>query len=167
MPEIFESLPFQEAIEFLKKKLNVPTQHWDDLWRGMHSRGFMVAGAMLEDMVKDFHDAIDRAIAEGTTITDFRAVFDDVVARTGWQYHGARGWRTALIFNTNLQVAYSAGHYRQQTHPDVLAARPYWMYRHGDSVNPRPEHLAWDGLILPADDPWWDDHYPPNGWGCT
>jgi hypothetical protein len=19
---------------------------------------------------------------------------------------------------------------------------------------------------LPVDDPWWDDHMPPNGWGC-
>ncbi len=45
-------------------------------------------------------------------------------------------------------------------------SRPYWEYRHGDSAVPRPEHLAWDGLILPADDPWWQTHYPPNGWGC-
>jgi hypothetical protein len=27
-------------------------------------------------------------------------------------------------------------------------------------------HLAWDGLTLRADDPWWDAHYPPNGWRC-
>jgi len=22
------------------------------------------------------------------------------------------------------------------------------------------------GTLLPADDPWWRTHYPPNGWGC-
>ncbi|MCF6267624.1 MAG: hypothetical protein L3J57_13925, partial [Desulfuromusa sp.] len=43
---------------------------------------------------------------------------------------------------------------------------PYLEYRHGDSLQPRPLHLAWDGLVLPADDPWWQTHYPPNGWGC-
>jgi len=33
-------------------------------------------------------------------------------------------------------------------------------------VSPRPEHVAWHNTVLPADDPWWDTHYPPNGWGC-
>ncbi len=42
-----------------------------------------------------------------------------------------------------------------------------WRYRHSDaSENPRANHLAWDGLTLYADDPWWHSHYPPNGWGC-
>jgi hypothetical protein len=50
--------------------------------------------------------------------------------------------------------------------PDVVALRPYWQYRHGDSRQPRPEHLTWDGLILEHDHPWWDTHYTPNGWGC-
>jgi len=26
--------------------------------------------------------------------------------------------------------------------------------------------MALDGLVLRADDPWWDRNYPPNGWGC-
>jgi predicted AlkP superfamily pyrophosphatase or phosphodiesterase len=43
---------------------------------------------------------------------------------------------------------------------------PYLMYRIGPSVTHRPEHAAWDGLILPKADPWWDSHFPPNGWGC-
>src|SRR3546814_14178065 len=21
--------------------------------------------------------------------------------------------------------------------------------------------------MLAADDPWWENHYPPNGWGCS
>jgi SPP1 gp7 family putative phage head morphogenesis protein len=30
----------------------------------------------------------------------------------------------------------------------------------------RPEHAAWDGITRPADDAWWQTHYPPNGWLC-
>jgi hypothetical protein len=33
-------------------------------------------------------------------------------------------------------------------------------------LHPRPLHLAWNGLTLPADDPFWRTHGPPNGWGC-
>lgn len=30
----------------------------------------------------------------------------------------------------------------------------------------RPAHAALDGVTLPVDDPFWDEFYPPNGWGC-
>lgn len=167
MPDVHAGLPFDEAIEFFRSKVRVPTRRWDDLRQDMHAKGFMVAGAMRDDMLADFQGAIEKALADGTTLADFQQTFDNVVKSTGWQYHGERGWRSALIFNTNLLSSYSAGRYHQQTDPDVLHDRPYLMYKHGDSVNPRPEHLAWDGLVLPADDPWWEAHYPPNGWGCS
>lgn len=35
----------------------------------------------------------------------------------------------------------------------------------GDS-KVRPEHAAWDGIVLPVDDPFWNNHNPPNGWNC-
>ena len=45
--------------------------------------------------------------------------------------------------------------------------RPYWEYRHRDGQkHPRPEHEAWDGLVLHCDDPWWQTHYPVNAYGC-
>ena len=45
---------------------------------------------------------------------------------------------------------------------------PWWRYRHSAaSEDPREEHLAWDGLVLRHDDPWWTTHYPSNGWGCN
>ena len=45
--------------------------------------------------------------------------------------------------------------------------RPYWEYRHRDGQkHPRPEHEAWNGLVLHCDDPWWQTHYPVNAYGC-
>jgi hypothetical protein len=43
---------------------------------------------------------------------------------------------------------------------------PYIMYRVGPSVHHRHEHLQWDGLILPKDDPWWGSHMPQKEYGC-
>jgi hypothetical protein len=163
----YRDVPFQEAIDFFKQKVNVPSQVWADILGGAHARAFTVAGATKEGMLTDFRAAIDDAISNGTTIADFRKSFDDIVTKYGWDYKGGRGWRTRVIYNTNLSTAYSAGRYRQMTDPDVLAYQPYWVYRHADGVkHPRKEHLAWNGLTLKADDPWWKSHYPPNGWGC-
>lgn len=160
------NLPFEEAIRFFRKKLNLTSKNWTEIWQEMHTRAFTVAGAMRDDMLADFKDAIDKALSQGTTIQDFRKSFDTIVHKYGWDYKGERGWRSAVIFDTNLRTAFAAGHYEQMTNPAVLKERPYWQYIGGLSEHPRPLHLEWSGTVLPADDPWWDTHYPPNGWGC-
>ena len=164
--QIYGGKSFDDAIAFFRGKINMPTEHWDDLWKLMHTKGFMVAGAMEEELLNDLRHAVDKAIADGATLAEFRKDFNSIVENTGWVYKGGRNWRSKVIYETNLRTAYQAGRYQQMTDPDVTDMRPYWQYRHGDSVSPREEHLAWDGIILPHDDPWWDTHYPPNGWGC-
>jgi hypothetical protein len=62
-----------------------------------------------------------------------------------------------------MATSYAAGRYAQL----VEAGFPLWVYRHGASLEPREQHLAWDGLILPPDHPFWATHAPPNGWGCS
>ena len=168
MPEYeFKALPFKKAIEHFRQKVNLPTEKWSDLMAGMHSRAFVVAGATKDALLSDLRSAIDKAMSEGMSLKEFQDKFDDIVARHGWSYKGGRNWRTAVIFYTNKRTAYMAGRYKQMTDPDVISRRPYWQYRHGGSANPRPEHLAWDGLVLRSDDPWWDTHYPPNGFNCS
>jgi hypothetical protein len=158
--------PFAEAIDFFRAKVNLPTERWDDLQGAMHSRAFTVAGAAKADLLADFRTAIDKAIADGTTLGEFRKDFDTIVARHGWDYKGRRGWRSAVIYDTNLSTAYAAGQHAQMTDPAVLAVRPYWQYQPSSSAEKRPEHVRWYGVTLPWDDPWWQTHRPPNGWGC-
>lgn len=167
-----EAKPFSvapvEAIDFLRKKLNVPTAHWTDLWQEQHSAAFTVAGATTDALVSDFHDAVNSAISEGRTLEDFRKDFDAIVEEHGWSYNGSRGWRSRVIFETNMRTAYAAGRWEQIQR--VKDDRPYLRYV---SVDPnmtqegtRAEHASWHDTVLPADDPWWLTHFPPNGWNC-
>ncbi|WP_439596469.1 phage minor head protein [Falsiroseomonas sp.] len=160
------NLPPAEAIRFLAGKANVTTQHWTDVWRDGHSRAFMVAGAATQALVQDFRDAVAKALEQGTTLAEFRRDFDGIVGRHGWVHNGTAAWRSRLIYDVNLSMAYGAGRWAQQTNPDVLAAFPYLQYVHSGAVHPRKQHKAWDGLVLRADDGFWATHYPPNGWRC-
>jgi len=163
----YGSLPFRAQIAFFRGKVNVPTATWTDVWRDGHDTAFMVAGAYKAELLADFRGAVDKAVSSGTTLEEFRKDFDRIVETHGWSYNGGRGWRTRVIYETNLRASYQAGRFAQLTDPELLAARPYWRYVHSDFVrNPRPEHLSWDGLVLRHDDPWWSAHFPPNGWGC-
>lgn len=161
----YGSLPFSEQIAFFRRKVNIPTHAWTDLWQEQHDHAFVVAGANRGDLVADFRAAVDKVIAEGGTLEDFRRDFDRIVAKHGWDYNGGRNWRSRVIYDTNLNTSYAAGRYAQLQ--AVKKTRPYWQYVHSDAVeHPRPLHEAWHGLVLHADDPWWDTNYPPNGWGC-
>lgn len=165
MPEIPAApVHFKEAIDFLKDKTNIPTRTWTDIWEGQHSRAFVVAGAMKADLVADFHDAVNSAIANGTTLQTFREDFDRIVEKHGWSYNGGRNWRSRVIFQTNLRTAYNAGRYAQAQ--ATKARRPYMRYVAVLDDRTRPEHRQWHGTILPVDDPWWATHHPPNGWNC-
>lgn len=167
----YSSLPFLEQLAFFRAKLNLPTARWDDLLGAAHDRAFVVAGAMQADLLADLKAAVDKAMTDGATLAQFRKDFDQIVAQrgwTGWTGQGTKAgeaWRTRVIYETNLFSSYSAG--RVQQMKAVANTRPYWRYRHSPaSVEARAEHLAWDGMILRHDDPFWAAHTPPNGFGC-
>lgn len=155
---------FAEAIDYMKGKLPETSQAWDDLAGPVHGKVFTVAGATKVDLVRDLHRSISAAIENGTTITAFRKDFDKAVQEHGWEYRGKRGWRTSVIFDTNMRSAHMAGRWSQlQAGKD---RRPFLQYRTAGDARVRPQHRAWNGLIYQVDDAFWQSHYPPNGWGC-
>lgn len=156
-------LPFSEAIDFFKAKIKLPSSGWTDIWQEQHSFGFIVAGATTDSLVEDFYNAIAKAKESGGYEV-FKKSFGDIVAKHGWAHNGSPGWRSKIIYDTNVTQAYNAGRYKQMM--AVKHLRPYWQYKHTSIEHPRLEHKAWSGKIIPADDPWWDTHYPQNGWGC-
>lgn len=165
--------PFDEQVKFFQGKLNLPTERYDDALKNAHDRAFVVSGAMKADLLEDFRTAIDRAITEGKSIEWFRANFDEIVRRHGWEgwtgsgTQAGRDWRTRTIYSTNLSTSYAAGRWQQLHDPELLERRPFWKYIHNDTVqNPRPLHVSWSGIVLRADDPWWTTRFPPGGWGC-
>jgi uncharacterized protein with gpF-like domain len=161
--------PFSEQVAAFRARTQrlVPTATWQDLLGNQHDRAFVVAGAMKAALLADFASAVDEAVADGLGIDAFRRRFDDIVAEHGWEFNGSRDWRSRVIYQTNISTSYAAGRLSQLRNPELLKVKPHWMYKHSDSVlDPRPQHLAWDGHYMAPDDPWWATHYPPNGWGC-
>lgn len=163
--------PFTEQVAFFRRKLGnqVPTRRWDDITGAAHDDAFMVAGAVKADMLSDLAAAVDKAIVGGRGIEEFRRDFRAIVKRhgwTGWAGEGSTGgeaWRVGVIYRTNSYTSYAAGRYAQ-----LQAGKfPWWVYRHGGSLEPRPQHLSWDGIPLPPDHPFWKTHYPPSDWGCS
>lgn len=163
--------PFAEAVAALLLRFATlaPTVKWDDLWQAQHERAFMVAGVVKADILADLAEAVAKALVEGRGFEAFKKDFRAIVEARGW--HGWTGegtpkgeaWRMRVIYRTNMSTSYASGRLAQLKDGNFA----FWIYKHGNAIEPRLQHLAWDGIALPRDHPFWVTHAPPNGWGCT
>lgn len=161
------SLPFDKAISYFRQKVPLPTTSWNQLWAEAQDQAFTIAALTSADILRDAYEFIQQAIEEGTTYSQFKDGFIDSMARNGWVNNEHRQpWRMELIFGQNIRNAYSAGRAKQIFDPAIQEKRPYLQYVHRDSRQPRPAHLAIDGLILRSDDPFWKNCLPTNGFNC-
>lgn len=159
-----ERLDFSEAIAYFAQKLNLDTDTWVEGQGIVQDAAFTVAAAK-GALLQEIRDAVDRALAEGKSVQEFLKDFDTIADRWSddWNRNGNRAWRGQLIYEQNLRNAYAAGRYVQMTEPGVMKLRPYWQWRHGGSRDPRPAHLALDGLVFEAGKL---PFHPPGGFNC-
>ena len=155
---------FKEAISHFRDKVKLTSESYKDLQGFIHAKAFTVAGATEMTLLNDFYKAVDAAISDGETITAFRKRFDKIVTEHGWSYKGKRGWRTNVIYQNNKNTARAAGRWQQQER--LKSRRPYLLYLTAGDDRVRHEHSQWNYILLPVDHPFWDTHYPPNGYGC-
>ncbi|MDQ7791243.1 MAG: phage minor head protein [Clostridia bacterium] len=161
---VLEPLPFQEAMDYWRSKVVMTPEEFRRLADAVKVNAFTVADMAGLDMLNEVWRLLDKAIAEGLTINEFREKAGELFKARGWE--GATPYRLDNIFRTNIQTAFNVGRYKQMTEPDILQARPIWVYDAVNDRRTRPTHLALDGTARRADDPFWDTWYPPNGYRC-
>lgn len=168
-----------EVRRYLEGKGLTPSWDWDDVWQEEHAAAFTAAKAMGEDVLAALRDAVNAAIADGQTFSDFKKRVQDVLATLGWwgvknvtnpktgekeRVELGTPRRLKTIYVTNARVARAQGQWERIQR--TKASHPYLIYELGPSQKHRPEHEAWAGTILRVDDDAWDKMFPPNGWGC-
>lgn len=171
----------KDAIATFEQRIANPYESysWLDVWQALHNRAFTVAKSAGFDVVGDIAGALDDAIKNGETFDTFAKNLVPTLQSKGWWGQGPAFdpltgettisqlgslRRLRVIYDTNMRNAFAAG--RWTAIQRVKADRPFLRYMHTTSEHPRLKHLPWVDTVLPVDDPWWQTHYPPNGWGC-
>lgn len=163
-------LPPVEAIAYFEAKGYAFSWRWQDVWEEAHAKAFTVAKAMKLDILQDIKGALDKAVTDGTTFDTFKKELIPTLQAKGWWGKTEEGAqlgsasRLDNIFRTNIQSAYSAGRYKTQM--ENVDDRPYWQYLAVMDSRTRPAHSALNGKVFRFDDPFWNTHYPPNGFKC-
>ena len=157
-------LPPERALEWLKqrgKNLKLTTD-WDELDSVAHDKAFTVAKVMNADILQLIYDYVERAKSEGWTLKTFKDKLINRVQAAGWT--GVTPSRLKVIYDTNMQMAYANGKYRQQKLISDLY--PYWKYTQIERPTKRHDHTLLHGKVFRHDDRIWDLIYPPSGFGC-
>ncbi|MDH5525210.1 MAG: phage minor head protein [Desulfobulbaceae bacterium] len=169
----------QDALNFIKNKGWKPAFSFLEVWREEHAFAFTVAKAMQMDVLESIRGEVEKALAKGTTLAQFKKDLTPTLQRLGWwgrqemedpidgevktvQLGSPRRLKT--IYQANMRQARAAGQWQRIER--TRQAFPYLIYGLGPSERHRELHILWNGKVLPVDDPWWNEHMPPNGWGC-
>lgn len=155
---------FKAAVEFLKKKKSVSKEEFLKMDEASRAKAFMVSGYTKAEVLDSFLQALTEAVELGTTKEEFQKKMNTFLEENG--YEGVNPFKADVIFQTNLQTAYNAGHYKSMTDDTAVKLRPFWQYRTAADGNVREEHAQMHGKVYRADDPIWDVWYPPNGFRC-
>lgn len=171
--------PPKEAIDYLRHKGVRTGYDYREVWREEHARAFTIANMMHVDMLADVQASIATAQEEGWPADRWKREMADELAKRGWwgrlpppdpndpeavrkaKLYLSR--RLDTIWRVNTRQAALAGVWERGMRS---RSHPYILYRVGPSKQHREQHLAWDGVLLPKDDPFWAVAAPMNGWGC-
>ena len=153
---------FNDAADFLSSKEAVPKEVYDTLEKEAKDRAFTVSHYTSADILNQFLMELVNAVEDGTTFDTFYENMTTFLERNG--YAALNPWHADVIFQTNVQTAFNAGHYKNMQAAKKF--RPYWQYKTAGDGNVRETHAAMQDKVYAADDPIWNVWYPPNGYRC-
>lgn len=155
-----------EIVRFIEAKAPLAIGSWTELGPEEYGRAFAVAGTAGQDVIGDIYGAMLDTIRDGGTEDDFAEQITPILQRKGWLPGPGQsiGSRVALIYDTNLRVARAVGRWdRIQSLAHVM---PYLQAQTVGDGRVRDEHRAFQGVVLPANDPFWEEFFPPLFFRC-
>ena len=159
-----KTMPFEEAVEYLRTLISIPKKEWEKLERNVQFRAFTVAALAEADAIEKVRKAVVAAVEGGKTIAESWADLDELTE--GVARHFAPGyWET--VYRTNAQTAYTTG--RLMQHEDNMP--PAWELlfiedkRQSDHCKDLSAIVG--GRAIPSDHHFWKTYgFPPYHFNC-
>lgn len=170
---IFDPVPHEEAIDFIKSKSVVRRDVFQNLLPELKARCISVTGVESFDALQAIRDKVAELPAGG----DWNAIKKDLVndlhpylidssadAETREKQEIAANRRAELLIRTHGFQAYQSASYQvMDRQRDVFT---HWQYKSMGDGHVRHTHAALDGIVLPENADFWKGHFPPWEWGC-
>lgn len=149
----------QEVADYTRDRSRTDIDTLRRLYPEIRARAFAVQG------VDDFNklSRIQEAVAKLGEGGDWNKLKGQIADEMGGDKAAVKQ-HAETVLRTNGFQAFAAARYRRQQ--ASKAVFPFLKYVSMDDGRVRETHAKLDGVILPADDPFWKDHYPPWDYNC-
>lgn len=171
------NLPPEEALRFMAAKGYRLTTNYQEMRHEDHERAFTAAKIARLQILEALREELHRSQERGETFETFLANVKPRLVALGWwgaiEDASITGTpdlvvvnpaRLRRIYDTNLRTARASALWRRIW--EGRALMPYLRYSAVLDRRTRPDHRAWHNIVLPVEHPWWQTHFPPNGWNC-
>ena len=162
--EDIEELPFEEALEYMQKRLPVSAEEYYKLSDKARFRAFTVARLTDGDLLKKAKSFLEKSIAEGGTLSEFLKKTDtELLGELGLAGKGG-GWYWENVYRTNVQTAYNTGRAIGFENVKPLALELVGI---GDSRQTELcRSLTQPPVRRPYGDEFWELYWPPLHFSC-
>ncbi len=154
----------KQALAILRKRLEIPLDQLRELSTKFEGQAIQVLQGASDVTETKLQETLFELTKEGEHVREgvkgLRESFDNLGITP------VNSFQVETIFRTQTQMAYSAGQWQTLQDPDIQEI--LWGYKYstvGDD-RVRDEHIGLEGVLLPKEDPFWETHWPPNGWAC-
>lgn len=173
MKLLLSPVPHAEAAKFISGKPAVASEVFNRLRPELKARAFTITGIEAADALQRARDLI-AALPRGADWDDRKGkllaeispwlVDENAPAEDREKQVAAASRRAETLMRLHGFQSYAASQWQvMDAQRDVF---PFWQYGTFEDARVRPSHAALDGIVLPADHPFWADHFPPWEWGC-
>lgn len=151
------NLPMTDAQAYWDGKVAVSPAEYKAMSAESKVGAFAAAEIAKGEELYTAQRAINRAIAEGTTLADFKKDAADVFARRGWDTE--KPYRIDLIFRNNVQTSYAVWQWKEINTGNLF---PFVQYSSINDSRRTPICKRLAGKIWRREDPALDTVAPLN-----
>lgn len=154
------NMPPDEALAFLYGKESAIFKTFKGISPEVFRAVFTVAGVAQMDVLVAIRGLVEKALAEGQSFDDFKQAMteSELISKALPES------RFQTIYRTNLQSAFMAARFRQQT--AIGERKPFWKFVAVLDQSTTEGCKELDGKVFKFDDGFWATNYPPRHYNC-
>jgi hypothetical protein len=158
-----EVLPFEEALDYMKKRAAVGRGEYYALSDKLRFRAFTVSRIADGDLLEKSKGMLAEAIRSGESLAEFWEKTKSEILAPGGMAPGD-GWYWETVYRTNLQTAYGAGN--AMGFEDVPPIALEFLGIEDERQTEECRRLSDPPVVLPYRNPFWRTHWPPLHFNC-